>query len=94
MLNARHVENLYNPGLAISQAPRVVRLAPHAVQRPMFLSWKPCGEGDQAAHTTLSIAFDPAMEKTQSPRACAGCRARKLKCIWVGRGCERCKASV
>ncbi|KAI0904514.1 hypothetical protein F4823DRAFT_205029 [Ustulina deusta] len=59
----------------------------------MFLSWKQSGEGNGATHTRLPIAFDPIKAKMQSPQACAGCRARKVKCIWDGGGCERCKAS-
>ncbi|KAI0514716.1 hypothetical protein F5B22DRAFT_610507 [Xylaria bambusicola] len=59
----------------------------------MFLSWKQSGEGNGAIHTKLPMTFDPVKGKTQSPQACAGCRARKVKCIWDGGGCERCKTA-
>ncbi|KAK5637279.1 hypothetical protein RRF57_012992 [Xylaria bambusicola] len=59
----------------------------------MFLSWKQSGEGNGATHTKLPMTFDPVKGKTQSPQACAGCRARKVKCIWDGGGCERCKVA-
>ena len=60
----------------------------------MFLSWKPSSEGGWETLTKLPVGFDPVTAKKTGLQACSNCRARKVKCIWVVGGCERCKSSV
>ncbi|KAI0467420.1 hypothetical protein F4859DRAFT_243124 [Xylaria cf. heliscus] len=59
----------------------------------MFLSWKPSSEGGWETLTKLPVGFDPVTAKKTGLQACSNCRARKVKCIWVVGGCERCKSS-
>ncbi|KAK3934354.1 hypothetical protein QBC46DRAFT_325213 [Diplogelasinospora grovesii] len=72
-------------GLLFSTPPR-----PKAA---MFLSWKPSSEGGWPTLTKLPVCFDPVTAKKTGLQACANCRARKVKCIWVVGGCERCKST-
>ncbi|KAI1811315.1 hypothetical protein GGS20DRAFT_588668 [Poronia punctata] len=59
----------------------------------MFLSWKPSSKGGWETLTKLPVGFDPVTAKRTGLQACSNCRARKVKCIWVVGGCERCISS-
>ncbi|KAI0902752.1 hypothetical protein F4823DRAFT_392765 [Ustulina deusta] len=59
----------------------------------MFLSWKRSSEGGCEILTKLPVGFDPVTANKTGLQACSNCRARKVKCIWVVGGCERCKSS-